>query len=203
MPDFLNLQYEMFEGVGQYNIPQIEPTYKVNVDKWIEFNFVKTRMHKDGVGVHFFIYDQQFERCWNFPKRYATALRPFSCVLSPDFSMYTDFPRAACIFNHYRKHWLGAYWQELGLTVIPTIGWIDKESYEWCFDGEPEGSIVAVSNVGCMRSEESRKRFKEGYNEMLIRLQPKEVLFFAQRIDDYKGNVRFIKTEWDKHNQVG
>lgn len=51
------------------------------------------------------------------------------------------------IYNHYRKHWLGAYWQDNGITVIPTISWSDKESFGWCFDGELVGGTVAVSSV--------------------------------------------------------
>ena len=107
--------------------------------------------------------------------------------------MYVDFPKAVQIFNHYRKHWCAAYWQEQGLTVIPTISWGEKDSWDWCFDGEPEGSVVAVSNVGCMKNKEGRKLFLDGYNEMLTRLQPKEVLFYAHVFDDYKGPVRYIR----------
>ena len=106
-----------------------------------------------------------------------------------------DFPKAIQIYNHYRKHWCAAYWQERGLTVIPTIAWSDKDSFEWCFDGEPQDGIVAVSNVGCMRSKATRQAFMEGYNEMLARLQPSKILMFAQKMDDYKGNVEQIKYE--------
>ena len=77
----------------------------------------------------------------------------------------------------------------------------DKESYEWCFDGVPEGGIVAVSNVGCMKHKETRELFMQGYNEMLTRIQPKEVLFFGHIFDDYKGPVHYIKYQLDKSEQ--
>ena len=38
-----------------------------------------------------------------------------------------------------------------------------------------------------------RKLFNDGYNEMLTRLQPKEVLFYAHTFDDYKGPVHYIR----------
>lgn len=194
MSKYLNLQDRTYIGTGEYGIPQIEPVHDVNVSDWIGFNYVKSnKKQADRIGVNFFLDDYQFERVWNEPNRYTEYLKPFGVVLSPDFSLYMDFPKAVQIYNHYRKHWCAAYWQERGLTVVPTIAWSDKDSFEWCFDGEPQGGIVAVSNVGCMKDKESRKAFMDGYNEMLIRLQPLKILIFAHKMDDYKGNVEHIK----------
>lgn len=194
MGAFCNLNDRIFDGVGEYGIPQIKPVTELDVNFWLGFNYVKsTKKITPKTGVHFFLDDPQFERVWNSPNQYIKYLKKFAAVLSPDYSMYLDFPKAVSVYNHYRKHWLGAYWQEHGLTVIPTISWMDKDSYEWCFDGEPEGGIVAVSNVGCMKNKEARKFFEDGYNEMLTRLQPKEVLFYAHSFGDYKGPVRYIR----------
>lgn len=54
-------------------------------------------------------------------------LQQFRYVLIPDFSLYTDFPKALQIWNHYRKHWIGAYMQLYGIDVIPTIAWNTEE----------------------------------------------------------------------------
>jgi len=202
MSEFLNLSDALFEGVGEYRIPKILPTTELFIKDWIQFNYVATtKKHREVTGVQFFLYDHQFERVWNYPKRYADRLKEFGAVLSPDFSMYLDFPKAVQVFQHYRRHWCGAFWQMNGVTVIPTIRWAFKDSYEWCFDGEPEGGIVAVSNVGAMDNKELRALFKEGYNEMLTRLQPKEVLFFGHIFDDYKGPVHYIKYQQEKGPQ--
>lgn len=202
MSEFLNLSDALFEGVGEYRIPKILPTTELFIKDWIQFNYVATtKKHREVTGVQFFVYDHQFERVWNYPKRYADRLKEFGAVLSPDFSTYLDFPKAVQVFQHYRKHWCGAYWQLNGVTVIPTVSWGYKDSYEWCFDGEPEGGIVAVSNVGKMNNKEYRKLFMDGYNEMLIRLQPKEVLLFGHIFDDYKGPVHYIKYQQEKGPQ--
>lgn len=202
MSEFLNLSDALFEGVGEYRIPKILPTTELFIKDWIQFNYVATtKKHREVTGVQFFVYDHQFERVWNYPKRYADRLKEFGAVLSPDFSTYLDFPKAVQVFQHYRKHWCGAFWQLNGVTVIPTIGWGYKDSYEWCFDGEPEGGIVAVSNVGKMNNKEYRKLFMDGYNEMLVRLQPKEVLLFGHIFDDYKGPVHYIKYQQEKGPQ--
>lgn len=202
MSEYLNLLDANFVGTGPYEIPIIQPVTELFIKDWIGFNFVATtKKQRETTGVHFFIDDYQFERVWNYPPRYAQTVDKFGAVLSPDFSMFTDFPRAVQIFNHYRKHWCAAYWQMLGATVIPTICWSDESSYEWCFDGEPEGGIVAVSNVGSMRKKEERELFMRGYKEMLTRLQPKEVLLFGHIFDDYPGPVHYIKYQQAKGDQ--
>lgn len=193
MAQFLNLKERMYEGVGQYGIPQIIGVNTINVCEWIGFNNVMSYKQKpEKIGVNFFLDDYQFERVWNDPGRYVEYVKKFGVVLSPDFSLYTDFPKSIQIFNHYRKHWCAAYWQENGVNVIPTVAWSDKESYEWCFDGEPEGSILAVSNIGCMMDKDTRKAFKDGYNEMVTRLQPSKILLFTYTHEDYRGNVEYI-----------
>ena len=202
MSEYLNLLTMAFDGVGEYHIPQIKPVTELYVKDWIGFNFVTTtRKQRETTGVHFYIDDYQFERVWNAPWRYSKTFNEFGAVMSPDFSTYLDFPKAVRVFNHYRRHWCGAYWQAMGATVIPTIEWGLPEDYDWCFDGEPEGGIVAVSNVGIMRDKELRTNYMRGYKEMLTRLQPKEVLMFGHIFDDYPGPVHYIHYQQAKGEQ--
>ena len=136
------------------------------------FNFAKSAKHKSEKGLHFFIDDYQFERVWRTPEQYINLLSDFQIVMTPDFSLYTDWPKAIQIYNHYRKHWLGAYWQSFGLQVIPTVAWSDSDSFDWCFDGTPKRSTVAVSSVGTQNSGESKKAFIAGWHKMMDILQP-------------------------------
>lgn len=197
MPRYCNLESAMYKGVGKYNIPEIKPVYECKTNVWLGFNYVrKYETKKDkNTGVHFFLDDYHFERVWNTPDKYLKYLSRYDCVLSPDFSLYVDFPLAVTIYNHYRKHWLAAYWQESGITVIPVIRWMFPDSYEWCFDGEPKHSIVAVSNVGCVKDPELKDMFDTGYVEMLNRLEPKQILFYGNTFGDYEGNVKYIKQQ--------
>ena len=187
--NYENLNKAMFPGAGPYGIPIIQPVAAVEVDNWISFNFAKTCEEPEIHGVHFFIDDYQFVRVWNQPDTYLNRLQKFQAVCSPDFSTYTDFPKAIQIYNHYRKHWLGAYWQYNGITVIPTISWSDRDSYDWCFDGEPVGGVVAVSSVGTQMSAETRRLFMDGYNEMMRRLNPTTVIMYGMVPDGCTGNI--------------
>lgn len=199
--NYENLQRMIFDGVGEYQIPYIEPTtYKGS--EYIPFNYAKGCKDKAGKGVHFFIDDYQFNRLWNAPDRYIDMLSGFDCVMSPDFSTYTDFPKAIQIYNHYRKHWVGAYLQMHGIDVIPTISWSDKDSFEWCFDGEPVDSVVAVSSVGCMNSKHRKELFMDGYREMMDRLKPTTIIFYGKIPDECEGNIIYIKPYQEKYKEM-
>jgi hypothetical protein len=100
--------------------------------------------------------------------------------MTPDFSTYTDYPMALQIYNHYRKHWIGAHMQACGINVIPTISWSNQSSYEWCFDGEPIGGTVAVSSVGTQGNKICMELFQQGYEEMISRLQPEKIIFYGK-----------------------
>lgn len=121
--NYENLNKAMFDGVGDYGIPQLRPVHECDVKQWISFNYAKGCEEPEDHGVHFFIDDYQFMRVWSNPDVYTKMMRKFKAVLTPDFSTYTDFPKAIQLYNHYRKHWVGAYWQMNGVYVIPTISW--------------------------------------------------------------------------------
>lgn len=132
-----NAEKEIFDGVGEFNIPVIKPE-KYHQVKWVGFNSAKTTQKREGKGVHHFVDDYQFVREWTNIDKYVRMFQQFDFVMSPDFSTYADFPKALQIYNHYRKHWIGAYLQLHGVHVIPTISWSTPDSYSWCFDGEPK-----------------------------------------------------------------
>lgn len=175
-----NLDKATFEGVGKYEIPPLLPVNIAEPIEMIGFNYAGRYKHPEQVGVHFFLKDYQFTRLWTSPEVYTEMLSRFRFVCTPDFSMFTDYPLALQINSHYRKHWLGAYWQRNGMVVIPSICWSDERSFDWCFDGEPRNSTVAVSSVGTQIQTEAKRLFLLGFEQMISRLQPKLVLFHGR-----------------------
>ena len=179
---YLNCEKQIFPGVGPFNIPEILPQDIDLADPEIlGFNYAKGEDFPEEKICHFYLDDYQFERVWNSPSVYVKKMQKFKAVLSPDFSLYVDFPRAVQIFNHYRKHWVARYWQEHGVTVIPTICWSDEQSFEWCFDGEPRNSTISISVLGCNKNEQMKRDFWIGFNKAIEVLVPK-------RISLFKGN---------------
>ena len=164
-----NLQLGDFEPAGKYCIPQLSPTHGADELTWIPFNCAFTDPSRSEKGVHFYIDDYLFERVWKDPSRYAQLLSQYKAVMSPDFSLFTDYPPAVQIYNHWRKHLLAASWQRQGITVVPSICWSDEGSFDWCFDGEPVGGVISVSSVGTQKNQKARRLFLLGYQEMLMR----------------------------------
>ena len=150
-PDNENIKKYNFFQNNKWNIPSIKGIKEIEENiEFIGFNYVKTfeRENKTEYGIHFFLDDYQFNRIWNNPDKYIPYLLKFKYVLSPDFSMYTDYPKAMQLWKHYQKHWIGEYLERFGIKVIPTIGWSDYDSYKWCFDGEPKNTIVFSRGSG-------------------------------------------------------
>lgn len=187
--NYLNLQKAAFEGVGAYDIPLLSPETFTDCEL-IGFNQAKTCKERGNKAVHFFLYDYQFERIWNRPDAYVDMLKQFKCIFSPDFSVYCDYPRALQIYNHYRKHWIGAYMQINGISVIPTIGWSNEDSFEWCFDGEPKGSAVAVSSVGTQKNKQAKLRTSGKWDRNILKQAKKINGGKLSAISKYGSNTK-------------
>lgn len=198
MINFENLDKRSFPGVGKYGIPQIEAVTEYPHGEFVPMNYAKTAKDKGDKIIHCFVDDYQFVRYWNHPDKYIPGLSQFKAVCAPDFSTYTDMPLAMQIYNHYRKHWLAAYWQTQGLTVYSTISWSTPQSYEWCFDGEPEGGIVAVSSVGTQNNAEGKRLFLQGYEEMMKRLSPTFVIFYGKVPEECDWNVIRVEAYYNE-----
>lgn len=184
-----NCEKRIYEGVGKYDIPEIQGMYDVDeISDFIGWNYALKEKHPEDKAVHFFVDDYQFNRLWTNPDAYLEKLKRFQYVFTPDFSPYADFPKAVQVFNHFRKHWIGAYLQENGVRVIPTVTWSYPPSYDFCFDGEPKNSVVAISSVGCMKSKRNKQMLIDGYNEMVKRLEPSCSSFMAWCRTNAKGH---------------
>lgn len=203
---FENLEKMRFMGAPPLDIPIISPE-TLPVCKWISFNYSKNEASPENCGVHFFVDDYQFMRCWNNVDLYVNRLKKFACVLSPDFSLYRNMPPSLQIYNHYRKHWLAAYWQLNGIHVIPTISWSDASSFLWCFSGEPCYAPVAISTVGCLSHAENRHAFAAGFSAMINALHPTQILCYGKIPEEYTKLVVPMGCFWqeieERKNQYG
>lgn len=157
----------------------------------IGFNYAKTSKAKN-VGVHFYIDDYQFERVWNAPEKYVDILSQYDCILSPDFSLYMDMPMPMKIWNIYRSRQIGAYYQSKGIKVIPTVSWAEKETFSFCFQGIPKGSIVSVSTIGVKQDSDALEVWKDGMREMIQAVEPTTILVYGGKLDFDYGDTEVI-----------
>ena len=188
-----NLVYGRFEITNEYGFPNMYPVHIDNLkDIPLQgFNYALKERHPEGIGVHFFLHDYQFERVWKYPDRYTECLSKFAFVLSPDFSPYADTPKALKVFNVYRKMWCGRYWQEHGIKVIPTITWGNDEDLEWCLEGVPKHSTIAISTMGEGRWA-NFKALKSNWHRILNKLEPETILLYGKDLsNELEGNILF------------
>lgn len=153
--------------------------------------------NETGKTVHFFLDDYRFESIYKNPNDKIERLKEFNAVLSPDFSMYTEMPVALQLYNCFRNRWTGAYLQQNGITVIPTVRWGNLESFNFCFDGIEKGCVVAVSTLG-VKNEKSH--FMLGYNEMRRRIKPEKIICYGKPFDDMKGTI--IEVDYAETNHL-
>lgn len=171
-----------FWSVGGYDMPALAPVenFTPPTDLLDFEKAVKSKTYERGV--HFYLDDYRFDdKIWRRYERYAERLTRFACVLTPDFSLYLDMPFGAKIYNVWRSRMIGALLQTAGATVVPTLQWAERASFDYCFDGLPVGSVVSISTVGTMRNSLSRKVFLEGFNAAMERLAPSTVLLYGSR----------------------
>ena len=192
---FENQELQQFPWDNYYGIPTLKAT-KTYGDKFLRFcDWREIDDYSDYIA-HFYYDDYKFISAWREPEKYLDRLKQFKAVIAPDFSLYTDFPRALQILSCYRRNWCGAYWAMQGIDVIPDVVWGDDQSWDFCFDGLPKNSVVAVSSVGVKRDKDwngdSGDMFVDGYNEMLRRLKPIKILFYGDLIDGLDGDIIHI-----------
>lgn len=135
-----------------------------------------------GAFLHCFSDDYVFDGpggLWWSTERHKRILSDFAGTLSPDYSVYSDAGKIPQMWNVYRSRLLGCQFQSWGINVIPTVSWGREETFEFCFDGLPSRSVLAVSTVGVMRSAFSRKIFERGFAEMCNRKSPELVVLYG------------------------
>lgn len=201
-----------FPGMGTWHIPIIPKSAFSDEDftdlRLIGFDRTKSNdyRHTDRM-VHFFLYDYKFERVWKQPEQVVERLSPYRAVLSPDFSMYLEMNPVMQLYNVFRNRWCGAYLAEKGLRVIPTVSWGDETTFDFCFEGIPKGSTVAVSTY--MVSEHGHHAnqkdfFMKGYRELLRRVEPERIICYNEPFPEMEGNIVYVNYElssWKYQNE--
>ena len=190
-----------FSGItftGYYDMPVLQPCFDLP-RRLMPFNMAMTSDNYDAT-VHFYIHDYQFERIWRALGRYVECLRRYKSIIAPDYSQYVDMPYAQRLWNNYRGKFVGAVLQANGATIIPNVTWSLPDSYEYCFDGIPYGSIIAINSIGVVKYGLTRYRWLRGYEEAIKRLNPKTIVRYGPIVSGedenrsiYFQNERILK----------
>ena len=134
--------------------------------------------------IHFYVDDIKFDGVrsgiWLFPWRAYEVIRHFDGIITPDFSMCQDFPEPLKLFAVYRMRTFGYWIGTMGLEVINNVRWGTRETWDYCFAGIKEYSVVAIGTVASgLRSRKNRPYFEEGLFEMIARLKPAAIVVYG------------------------
>ncbi len=178
-----------FPSVGKWGIPLV----KKQALSYANINLLACSDTRTGdseanrkKGVHFFVDDYRFKNIYNYPERSLKKYAQYAFLLTPDFSTYAEMDLWRQLESVAQNRWVGAYWQSKGLTVIPTVSWSTPRSFEFCFDGIEQEGTVAVGMIGCKHE---KSGFMRGYNELLERLRPANIIVFGRPFPEMKGNI--------------
>lgn len=188
----LKLLLDGAKTCGKYDFPAIRACISTP-SELIPFNCALTaKEHRSWL--HFFVDDYQFERLWNNPMKYLPIIKRFDGVIAPDFSIFTQMPLAQQIYNCWRNRVISAWLQRAGVKVIPTIEWSDRASLEWCLDGLPLNSTLAVQTNGCFVNAKSKADFIRGMNHVCNKLSPTAILIYGRgkEFKNYFPNTYYI-----------
>lgn len=178
-----------FETIGKWEYPLIRHQ-EISLDDVRLVACSDTRANdreeNKACGVHFFVDDWRFEGIYRNPEKTLSRYSQYAFLLTPDFSLYADMPLWRQSENVGKNRWVGAYWQNEGLSVVPTIAWSTARSFDFCFDAVEKNGTVAVGMIGCKGN---KLGFMRGYNEMLTRLEPENIIVFGTPFPEMEGNI--------------
>lgn len=179
--DALNTRH-LYGSNNDLDIPELPQAPLSAIPDWLAPYRTRVRSKKgirDG-GMHFFLDDYRFESVWRRPTQTLSSIAKWNVVLTPDFSLFYDTPRIIQMWNTYRSRWVGCWWIDNDIQVIPTVSWGLHDSYDFAFLGLPDRSVLAVSTIGTHNDPSARLPYLAGFREMIERLQPTAVLCYGK-----------------------
>lgn len=178
----LNLHlHSGFPTEGKEDMPLVEAYNGPLPESFISFADRSKKLFSSGV--HCFLYDYKIEPTWHIPSLSVNCLRQYACVIAPDYSLFVDLPRAINVWNVYRNRWVTSYWQSQHIKVIPSASWGNADSFEYCFDGLPENSTIAIGHVAIGKDKDSKLLYRMGVESLIESKHPSRLVVYGAPLD--------------------
>jgi hypothetical protein len=180
-----------------YESPIVKAFLGVTPYTLCAFHHRKETLRKD-IAIHFFIHDSKFVSVLNSPYKYIDELKNYRWVIAPDFSVQPQMPLEEKRYNIFNIKRITAWWQYNGINVIPNVVWCSGVDYEYCFDGLPKHSVVAINSTGVGKDERSKQVWIEGYKKAIEVLLPKLIIRYGAKQD---GEMESISIYFPNDNR--
>lgn len=178
----LNLHWHSeFQTEGKEGMPKLRAFNEPLPNGFIPFSDRRKMLLP--YGIHCYLYDYKIESLWNSPPAAINCLKQYKCVIAPDFSVFVDMPRAVNVWNIYRNRWVTSYWQKVGIRAVPSASWGNVDSFEYCFDGLPENSVIAIGHTAIGKDLSCRKLYRLGVETLIERKHPEKLIVYGASLD--------------------
>ncbi len=177
---------------GDYDMPEVSNDDEIaSIDYLALYSDLQDYNKTDNTCVAFYQYDHVFDgihglynsiiyqdekRLSKFRERFKNV----KYIVSPDYSLFGDFPNALQIFNVYKSRvclvWLIA---NTNAKIIPNVRWTFSFTYEYCFDGIKKGSNIAIGVLGQMHHKDNKAMFLQGFKKAIDTIEPKTILVYG------------------------
>ena len=195
-----------------FDIPVIEPIEidisKMNNGLWLSATNNVSQNDKNASSkiAHAFKFDETLRSIYNNPKSFLKKAGKYKAVASLDFSMDVKMDFYGIYSATYQNRWFGAYMQTNGISVIPTVGWLTRDTYDLCLSGLRDGGVFLISNLGC-NNPDSYSMFIEGFLEIKKRFPNTKIICLGKRLENMDDSVCIVDYKdsfgsWDKKNCI-
>jgi hypothetical protein len=199
---FPSLKPEMLADVPDALVTHCSGHRKVESDAylWVWGSNMNEVRHEVSAGKKvvfcFYTEDVRFEDAWTRRAGFTAGLlrlRP-TAVLTPDYSTWDDTPLVEQFWNVYRNRYLGRYWQEAGIRVIPSIQWLPTEHLDTAIVGIPHAPPCIAFQMQTGKKDARQTVYYRDYSISVVRkLKPRAVLLYVG--EDDAGMTAAFKAE--------
>lgn len=205
MPTYSNKKYiDIFRPIPDnwptdiFGIPFIKKTdidiSNLNNGKWLIGinNICKKDKNMSKKIVHAFKYDSELERFYKKPYFFLERVSGYYATATLDFSMDVKMKPAQIINATFKNRWIGMWLQLHGYEkVAVTVGWVDKDTYDICFAGIEDGTLLIISTLGIIQ-EGDYALFINGYKEMRRRFPKSRIICIGKKLNDMDEDVCYV-----------
>ncbi|WP_173472881.1 DUF4417 domain-containing protein [Eubacterium ruminantium] len=198
-----SFQYDFFgdiyagdaNRVGKYGFPQLAEEDYIPTQQVKPFNYMLSLDEPEKWWIHCFCDDYQFERLWTGFDYYMNYIIRLNGFISTDYSLYRDYDDDKLIWNCYRNRCMAYAVQKNNGIMIPTAGFGPEKTWDWCFDGLPMNSSVAVTTNGTLDDPEARRIFVGGIDALVHTVYPKNLIVcgkYSEWLNNKYPNVNIV-----------
>lgn len=132
----------------------------------------------------FYTYDTYFEGWWDQPAYYTSKVinMGIKAAVVPDFSLWNVDPTAWHIYNVLRAQWMGRFFQEAGIKVIPRLQFNlgdGGKSLDFCMAGIPKNPPILAASSQHSDGPEDFKNEVDWTVRCLQELEPETFLVYG------------------------